>query len=71
VRGYAVMLAVGLAVGFSVEWAAVRLAGRWVYTAQMPLVPGLGIGIVPVVQMLVLPPLIFRAVATGKSNDLS
>jgi len=26
-------------------------------------VPGLGVGLVPVAQMLVLPPLIFRAVA--------
>jgi len=29
----------------------------------MPLVSGLGIGLVPVLQMLVLPPLIFRVVA--------
>jgi hypothetical protein len=37
--------------------------GRWMYTAQMPLVPGLDVGIVPIVQMLVLPPLLFRLVA--------
>lgn len=62
-RGYAVMLAAGLAIGVSVEWVAVHLVGRWVYTAQMPLVPGLGTGIVPITQMLVLPPPIFRVVA--------
>jgi hypothetical protein len=26
----------------------------------MPVVPGLGVGLVPVLQMLVLPPLVFR-----------
>ncbi len=60
VRGYAVMLVTGLAIGGGVEWIAVHLMGRWAYTTQMPLVPGLGVGIVPLLQMLVLPPLIFR-----------
>jgi len=68
VRGYIVMLAVGLVIGVSVEWVAVRVAGRWAYTAQMPLVSGLGVGFVPVVQMLVLPPLIFRVVAVWCSR---
>jgi hypothetical protein len=62
-RGYLLMLAVGLVIGVSVEWAAVHVAGRWAYTAQMPLVPGLGVGLVPVAQMLVLPPLVFRVAA--------
>jgi hypothetical protein len=63
VRGYLVMLAIGLAIGVSVEWVAVYLMGRWIYTAQMPLLPGLGVGLFPVLQMLVLPPLIFRVAA--------
>ena len=62
-RGYFLMLVVGLVVGVSVEWAAGLVAERWAYTAQMPLVPRLGVGIVPILQMLVLPPLIFRVVA--------
>ncbi len=62
-RGYAVMLAAGLAISVGTEWVAVPLVGRWVYTAQMLLVPGLGTGIVPITQMLVFPPLIFRVVA--------
>jgi len=36
---------------------------RWAYTARMPRVPGLDVGLVPVAQMLILPPLIFRLVA--------
>lgn len=63
VRGYFLMLVVGLVIGVSVEWAAVHVLGRWAYTAQMPLIPGLGVGIVPILQMLVLPPLIFRVAA--------
>jgi len=63
VHGYLLMLAMGLVIGVSVEWIAVHLMERWTYTARMPLVPGLGVGIVPLLQMLVLPPLIFRVAA--------
>jgi hypothetical protein len=62
-RGYGVMVMTGLMLGVAIEWIAVHLLGRWMYTASMPLVPGLAVGIVPVVQMLVLPPLIFRGAA--------
>lgn len=59
VRGYAVMLATGLVMSVSIEWIAVHIVGRWAYTERMPLVPGLGVGLLPILQMLVLPPLIF------------
>lgn len=70
VRGYVLMLMVGLLIGVSVEWGAVHMAGRWIYTAYMPLVPGLGVGLIPVAQMLLLPPLVFRVVAVwyGRSS---
>jgi hypothetical protein len=63
VWGYGVMLTTGLVIGGAIEWVAVHLLRRWMYTAQMPLVPGLDVGMVPVAQMLILPPLIFRLVA--------
>jgi hypothetical protein len=63
VQGYGVMLVTGLVIGVAVEWIAVHLLGRWLYSSRMPLVPGLAIGVVPVAQMLVLPPLIFHLVA--------
>jgi hypothetical protein len=63
VRGYALMLAAGLVIAVTVEWVAVRIAGSWVYSARMPVVPLLGVGIMPVAQMLLLPPLIFHIVA--------
>lgn len=33
--------------------------GSWVYTARMPLIPGLGVGLSPVLQFAVLPLLIY------------
>lgn len=63
VAGYGVMVAAGLVIGVTVEWVAVHIFARWMYTPWMPRVPGLAVGLVPVLQMLVLPPLIFRLVA--------
>ena len=63
VRGYVVMITTGLVLAVLVEWVAVHKLGRWVYAERMPTVPRLGIGLVPVAQMLILPPLIFRVAA--------
>jgi len=66
--GYAVMLLAGLVIGVSIEWLAVFIANRWTYTAWMPLVPLLNVGLAPVAQMLVLPALIFRIVAAWRNR---
>jgi hypothetical protein len=63
VRGYLVMLVAGLALAVGVEFIAIQVLKRWTYTQSMPRIPGLNIGIVPVIQMLILPPLIFRVAA--------
>jgi hypothetical protein len=62
-RGYGVMLAAGLVIGVLVEWFGLHFLRRWAYAPGMPLIPGLRIGLVPVAQMLLLPPLILRIVA--------
>ncbi len=54
--------------GVTVEWVAVRVLQRWAYTARMPRVPGLDVGLVPVAQMLILPPLILRLVALWRGR---
>jgi hypothetical protein len=64
--GYLWMLSAGLVIGVVVEWLGVHVAGRWAYGPRMPLVPGLEIGVVPVLQMLLLPPLIFRMASAGQ-----
>ena len=58
--GYALMLITGFSMAMIVEWVGFFGLKRWSYTASMPLLPGLGIGVVPVLQMLILPPVIFK-----------
>lgn len=51
-----------LAVGFAITLVGERLAtgvlNRWQYSALMPVIPGLEAGLAPVLQWLVLPPLV-------------
>ena len=60
ISGYVVMIAAGLLLAVLVEWLGLRVLRRWQYTDSMPLIPGLGFGVVPIAQMLILPPIIFR-----------
>lgn len=62
-RGYILLLTAGALVAVTVEWIAVTQLQKWAYTEAMPRLPALQIGIVPVLQMLLLPPLIFRIAA--------
>jgi hypothetical protein len=62
VAGYLMMLTTGFLLAVLVEWVGVHVLGRWRYTDTMPVVPGLGVGVIPIAQMLLLPPLIFRIV---------
>jgi len=52
-------VAAGLAIAVAVEWLGLHVLRRWSYTPRMPLVPGLEVGLVPVAQMVILPPLVF------------
>lgn len=63
IRGYLLMLAAGFVISLSVELFVSRIAGVWTYTGRMPLVPWVSVGIAPIAQMLILPPVIFRVVA--------
>jgi hypothetical protein len=48
-------LGLGLAAAFGIElWALAR--HRWAYSPIMPLLPGLAVGVVPLLQMALLPP---------------
>jgi len=51
VSGYTLMLIAGLAIAISVELVAVYVLGRWAYSARMPIVPGLGVGLAPIALM--------------------
>ncbi len=60
INGYALMLGTGFTIAVIIEWVAVYGIERWSYTASMPQLPGLDVGVVPVLQMLILPPVIFK-----------
>ena len=51
------MFASALALGFAIELRA-QHTGRWVYKDIMPVVPYLDVGVVPLVQLLILTPLV-------------
>lgn len=62
-RAFSLMVATGVCIGVGVEWVAVNVLGRWAYTVNMPLLPIVEVGLVPVLQMILLPPVIFRIAA--------
>lgn len=49
----------GFVVGVGVEWIGFRVLKRWEYGESMPIIPIVGVGLVPILQMLILPPLVF------------
>lgn len=51
-------IAVGVAITVAGEWLSTDVLHRWTYTSSMPRVPVLGTGLVPVLQWVVVPPLI-------------
>jgi len=65
-RGYLLMLAAGLIIAVGIERVAVG-TGQWQYSEQMPRL--FGVGLAPIAQMLVLPPLIFRVVAAWRRRS--
>jgi len=50
--------AVGVAITAVIEWLATRghWAQSWVYSSVMPVIPGLEIGLSPLLQWVILPP---------------
>ncbi|MCI0406969.1 MAG: hypothetical protein L0191_00155 [Acidobacteria bacterium] len=57
--GYFFMVAAGFLVSVIIELNAVYRLGKWGYQEMMPLLPPWEVGVLPVLQMLLLPPVIF------------
>lgn len=53
---YAAAALLGVVLAVAVEWRAAA-SGRWSYTDRMPIVPVLGVGLWPLLQLVVLVPL--------------
>lgn len=51
-------VATGVLITIAFEWYAVYWAGRWSYSELMPVVPLLRVGLAPLAQWIVLPPLV-------------
>jgi hypothetical protein len=51
-------VAVGIVITVGLEWHATELQQRWQYAERMPTLPLLGTGLLPLLQWLLLPPLI-------------
>lgn len=60
--GSASLVALGTLLAMAIEWSAVE-AGRWAYNERMPLIYGTQIGIVPVLQMALLPLVVLHVAA--------
>jgi hypothetical protein len=60
----------GLSFGVAVvmEWVNVYGLGRWAYDSDMVMIPGLRVGLTPVVQMLLLTPPILRWAAHAPAS---
>ena len=61
-RQWAVLIGVAIVLGIGVEVRALA-TGRWAYTPSMPVVPVLGVGLVPLAQLLILTPVGIRVAA--------
>ncbi len=57
--------AAGLAYTIYSEWLNVSVRASWAYAPAMPVVPLLGIGLSPLLQWLVIPPLAFWYAGQG------
>lgn len=60
-KGSALTVVVGFAIASIVEWMAVYRLRRWTYGPSMPILEPLGVGMFPILQLILLPSLIFFA----------
>ena len=58
-RQIAFTVSTGLVIAILIEWFALHWLHRWAYTIDMPRIPVLDVGLTPILQMLILPPIIF------------
>jgi hypothetical protein len=56
---YAVVAAIGLVLQIAVEWVMVHGLDRWGYAPSQPVLPVVRVGVLPVLQPLVLLPMVF------------
>ena len=65
---YTAVVLLGVIVHVGVEWVMVHRFGRWGYQPWHPVVPVLGVGVLPILQPVVLLPLVFWGLARMESH---
>ncbi len=68
-REWSILLVVGLGYTWFSEWRALSVTHAWAYSRHMPTLGG--IGLAPLVQWIVLPPLMPRMVRWGERGAIS
>ena len=73
-RDLLLLSSIGVGITVVIELLALNGAWvtRWTYSALMPVIPGVGVGLIPVLQWIVLPPLVVALVARqlrGRRNS--
>lgn len=56
VKGYFFIIGAGLILALVVEWNALYRTGAWSYNEKMIWIPIFGVGLSPILQMVLLPP---------------
>ncbi|MCH8055194.1 MAG: hypothetical protein IH857_03450 [Deltaproteobacteria bacterium] len=54
---------IGLVLALASEYTAIHYRNLWEYSSLMPVVPGLNIGLTPLLQWLILPPIVLILLA--------
>jgi hypothetical protein len=54
----ACFVGVGLGIATALEWMAIHVQARWAYGTSMPMVPVLRVGLAPILQWVIAPPLV-------------
>ena len=58
-RDYYIILVLGFIIAVIIELSNVQIMQRWDYTSLMPVIPILNVGLVPIIQLMVLPFIVF------------
>ena len=60
---YVIVVTIGVLFHLLIEWVSVHRLARWGYRDIQPIVPGLHVGILPILQPIILLPLTFWLLA--------
>lgn len=54
-RRFIFLIVLGFLWAVGVEYHAVEIVSRWAYASSMPMIPIINVGVVPVLQMIIIP----------------